>query len=96
MSVSVQWSVIAFDCALTLTLALTLFKEVGVDIPKINYTGKIKEVTIGVGEKKITVGGEGMYPFHLFEGQMSHPPRIAMEVYDAAPGGLGGSRPGAL
>lgn len=55
------------------------------DIPKINYTGRIKEVTFGVGEKKITVGGEGMYPFHLFEGQMSHPPRIAMEVYDAAP-----------
>ena len=26
-----------------------------------------------------------MYPFHLFEGQMPHPPRIAMEVYDAPP-----------
>ena len=55
------------------------------DIPKVNYTGKIKEVALGKGDKKITVGGETMYPFHLFEGQMPHPPRIAMEVYDAPP-----------
>jgi len=56
-----------------------------VEIPKINYTGKIKEVTLGAGSKAVTVGGETMYPFHLFEGQMPHPPRIAMEVYDAPP-----------
>ena len=55
------------------------------DIPKVNYTGKIKEVAVGKGDKKITVGGETMYPFHLFEGQMPNPPRIAMEVYDAPP-----------
>ena len=55
------------------------------EIPKVNYTGKIKEVTMGVGSKALTVGGETMYPFYLFEGQMPHPPRIAMEVYDAPP-----------
>ena len=55
------------------------------EIPKINYTGKIKEVTMGAGSKTLTVGGETMYPFYLFEGQMPHPPRIAMEVYDAPP-----------
>lgn len=55
------------------------------EVPKINYTGKIKEVTLGAGSKAVTVGGETMYPFHLFEGQMPHPPRIAMEVYDAPP-----------
>jgi acetyl-CoA decarbonylase/synthase complex subunit delta len=59
--------------------------EVAVEIPKINYTGKIKEVTIGGGDKKITVGGETMYPFHLFEGRIPHSPRIAMEVYDSPP-----------
>jgi acetyl-CoA decarbonylase/synthase complex subunit delta len=58
---------------------------VAVEIPKINYTGKIKEVTMGAGSKALTVGGETMYPFYLFEGQMPHPPRIAMEVYDAPP-----------
>lgn len=55
------------------------------EIPKINYTGKIKEVTVGAGSKTLTVGGETMYPFYLFEGKMPHPPRIAMEVYDASP-----------
>ena len=55
------------------------------EIPKVNYTGKIKEVTMGVGSKALTAGGETMYPFYLFEGQMPHPPRIAMEVYDAPP-----------
>jgi acetyl-CoA decarbonylase/synthase complex subunit delta len=59
--------------------------EVAVDIPKVSYTGKIKEVKIGWGEKTLTVGGEGIYPFHMFEGQMPNPPRIAMEVYDAPP-----------
>jgi len=40
--------------------------EVTVDIPKVSYTGKIKEVAVGKGDKKITVGGETMYPFYLF------------------------------
>ncbi len=55
------------------------------DIPKISYTGKIKEVTVGSGGRALTVGGEEVYPFHLFEGRMKQPPRIAMEVYDAKP-----------
>ena len=58
---------------------------VAFDIPKITYTGKIKEVKLGKGPKSVTVGGETSYPFHLFEGEMPNPPRIAMEVYDAAP-----------
>ena len=55
------------------------------EIPKISYTGKIKEVKLGKGPKAITLGGETAYPFYLFEGEMPHPPRIAMEVYDVAP-----------
>jgi acetyl-CoA decarbonylase/synthase complex subunit delta len=55
------------------------------EIPKITYTGKIKEVTLGKGPKAVTLGGETAYPFHLFEGAMPNPPRIAMEVYDAPP-----------
>lgn len=54
-------------------------------IPKTIYTGKIKEVVLGRGPKAITVGGETSYPFHLFEGEMPHPPRIALEVYDTPP-----------
>lgn len=55
------------------------------EIPKITYTGKIKEIRLGKGDKAVTVGGETAYPFHLFEGEMPHPPRIAMEVYDTEP-----------
>ena len=55
------------------------------EIPKMTYTGKIKTVKLGKGPKAVTVGGETAYPFHLFEGEMPHPPRIAMEVYDVPP-----------
>ena len=55
------------------------------DIPKVAYSGSIKEVTLGDGDKAVTVGGEESYPFHLFEGEMPNPPKIAMEVYDAPP-----------
>ncbi len=54
-------------------------------IPTISYTGKIKEVTLGKGPKAVTIGGETAYPFHFFEGEAPHAPRIAIEVYDAAP-----------
>ncbi len=56
-----------------------------IDIPKTAYTGKIKEIKLGGGDKGITVGGETSYPFYLFEGTMPHLPRIAMEVWDFPP-----------
>ncbi len=49
------------------------------------YSGKIREVTIGVGDKAVTAGGRTAYPFHTFEGEMPNPPRIAMEVWDKDP-----------
>jgi acetyl-CoA decarbonylase/synthase complex subunit delta len=55
------------------------------DIPKTTYTGKIKEIKLGKGDKAIVVGGESCYPFYLFEGEMPRLPRIAMEVYDTPP-----------
>jgi acetyl-CoA decarbonylase/synthase complex subunit delta len=55
------------------------------EIPKTTYSGKIKPVTLGKGEKAVTVGGETAYPFYLFEGEMPNLPRIAMEVYDSPP-----------
>jgi acetyl-CoA decarbonylase/synthase complex subunit delta len=55
------------------------------EIPKINYTGKIREVSIGMGQKAIKIGGEGCYPFYLFEGKMPNPPRVAFEVWDHEP-----------
>jgi acetyl-CoA decarbonylase/synthase complex subunit delta len=55
------------------------------EIPKTAYSGKIKEIKLGKGDKAVTVGGETAYPFYLFEGQMPDLPNIAMEVYDAPP-----------
>jgi acetyl-CoA decarbonylase/synthase complex subunit delta len=55
------------------------------EIPKTAYSGKIKEIKLGKGDKAVTIGGETAYPFYLFEGQMPNMPKIAMEVYDTAP-----------
>lgn len=54
------------------------------EIPKISYSGKINEVAIGKASPVI-MGGENSYPFHLFEGQMPNPPKIAMEIWDMKP-----------
>ncbi len=55
------------------------------DIPTINYSGEIKQVTLGKGDQALTVGGETCYPFHVWEGQMPAKPIIAMEVWDTEP-----------
>lgn len=49
------------------------------------YTGAIREVTLGSGDKAVTVGGKQVFPFHSFEGAIPNPPRVAMEVWDKDP-----------
>lgn len=49
------------------------------------YSGKIREVTLGTGNQAVTVGGRSAYAFHGFEGEMPHPPKVAMEVWDKDP-----------
>ncbi len=56
-----------------------------VEIPRVNYTGAIRPIRLGDGDKTVTVGGESCYPFYTFEGAMPHRPRIALEVYDEPP-----------
>jgi len=56
-----------------------------IDIPKTAYTGKVREVTLGKGDKAVTIGGEAVFPFYLFEGEMPNMPKIAMEVWDMPP-----------
>jgi len=58
-------------------LALKTYKE--------SYTGGIREITLGKGDKAVTVGGENCYPFYHFEGDMPHKPVVAMEVWDVEP-----------
>jgi acetyl-CoA decarbonylase/synthase complex subunit delta len=56
-----------------------------VEIPKTQYSGKVKEIILGKGAKAVTIGGETSFPFYIFEGTMTHKPRIAMEVQDCPP-----------
>jgi acetyl-CoA decarbonylase/synthase complex subunit delta len=58
-------------------LAFEFYKE--------SYAGSVMEVTLGKGDKAVTVGGESCYPFYHFEGEMPHKPRIAMEIWDMKP-----------
>jgi len=57
----------------------------GFAIVKESYAGKIREISIGKGDKAITVGGETCYPFYQFEGKMPNKPKIAMEIWDMEP-----------
>ena len=57
----------------------------GFEFTKEKYSGAIKEITLGQGDKAVTVGGAACYPFYSFEGEMPHKPRIAMEVWDMEP-----------
>jgi len=50
-----------------------------------DYSGAIREVTLGNGDKTVTVGGSTSLPFHLFEGEMKNKPLIAMEIQDVRP-----------
>ena len=65
---------------------------VTVSVPKEKWTGSIREVTLGATSdeggtrsRKVTVGGETTLPFLHFEGQIPHPPVIAVEVQDRYP-----------
>jgi acetyl-CoA decarbonylase/synthase complex subunit delta len=62
------------------------------DIPKEVNPGKVLEVTIGATSDQggtrthtVKIGGSTALPFHFFEGQHPHPPRVAMEVFDQKP-----------
>ncbi|MEW6002112.1 MAG: acetyl-CoA decarbonylase/synthase complex subunit delta [Nitrospirota bacterium] len=53
--------------------------------PKETYSGKVYSVTIGVGDKAVTFGGENVLPFHAFEGIVPNRPVIAHEIQDVSP-----------
>jgi len=58
-------------------LAFEFYKEA--------YSGDVKAISIGSGDKAVTVGGESCYPFYQFEGEMPNKPRTAMEIWDMEP-----------
>jgi acetyl-CoA decarbonylase/synthase complex subunit delta len=63
-----------------------------IEIPKEKWSGKVREITLGATgadggsrARTVTVGGETTLPFLHFEGQIPHPPAIAVEVQDRPP-----------
>jgi acetyl-CoA decarbonylase/synthase complex subunit delta len=63
-----------------------------IDVPKEKWSGKVREIILGATAeqggtraKTVTVGGETALPFLHFEGEIPHPPAIAIEVQDRKP-----------
>jgi len=56
-----------------------------VDLPKRSYSGTIREITVGKGDKSFVVGGASAYPFYNFEGKMPHKPRFGLDIVDIEP-----------
>lgn len=63
-----------------------------VEIPKEKWSGKVREITLGATaadggtrSKTVTVGGETTFPFLDFEGEIPHPPVVAVEIQDRYP-----------
>jgi methionine synthase / methylenetetrahydrofolate reductase(NADPH) len=85
----VQAQPVADLAAPVLASSSTPFAERASKVPassaKANYSGAIREVTLGSGAKAVSVGGSSSLPFHLFEGEMKNKPLIAMEVMDIRP-----------
>ncbi|MGM0453726.1 MAG: acetyl-CoA decarbonylase/synthase complex subunit delta [Thermodesulfobacteriota bacterium] len=57
----------------------------GFEIVKETYAGSVRPITVGKGDKAVTVGGESCLPLYLFEGEMPNKPKIAMEIWDSEP-----------
>ena len=50
------------------------------------YTGVVREVTIGKGNKSLKIGGESILPLHFFDqGSNPNPVKFALEVIDMKP-----------
>jgi len=63
-----------------------------IEVPKEKWSGKVREITLGATaanggtrDRTVTVGGETTLPFLHFEGEIPHPPVIAIEVQDQKP-----------
>ena len=50
------------------------------------YTGVVREITIGKGQKSLKIGGENILPLHFFDqGSSPNPAKFALEVLDMEP-----------
>ncbi len=58
-------------------------------VPKTQaYNASINAVTLGTGDKAITIGGENTLPFYTFDAPMANRPAIGVEIPDVGVAGL--------
>jgi anaerobic carbon-monoxide dehydrogenase catalytic subunit len=55
------------------------------ELPKVKYSGKIREIKIGKPGCEVVVGGQTGYNFYSFEGKMPNAPKLALQVLDIVP-----------
>ena len=48
------------------------------------YRGRINAVTLGTGDKAITIGGQNVLPFYTFDAPIENAPKIGIEISDLA------------
>lgn len=63
-----------------------------VTIPREKWSGQVREITLGATanqggtrSRTLTVGGETTLPFLHFDGQIPHPPKVAVEIHSTVP-----------
>jgi CO dehydrogenase/acetyl-CoA synthase delta subunit len=54
-------------------------------LPKVNYSGEIREITLGKAGAEMVVGGETGYSFYSFEGKTPNVPKLALQILDIEP-----------
>jgi anaerobic carbon-monoxide dehydrogenase catalytic subunit len=55
------------------------------ELPKVKYSGKIREIKIGKPGSEVIVGGETGYSFYSFEGKTPNTPKLALQILDIEP-----------
>ena len=46
------------------------------------FNASIKTVTVGTGDKAITLGGENVLPFYTFDAPIENAPKVGIEITD--------------
>ncbi len=50
--------------------------------PVQKFNASINAVELGVGDKKIVIGGENVYPFYTFDAPIENAPKVGLEISD--------------
>ena len=46
------------------------------------FSAKVNAVTIGTGEKAVTIGGENVFPLYSFDAPIENKPKIGVQISD--------------